>query len=269
MEKSIYIFSNFTAKETGKRGHRMNERDFMLKGISLRGLVIMDAATGAANTTCWLASKLKEAGGGKIISIDNDAETFPDAKQKLGELAEFVEFVKADLTDMPQIKSESVDLIVCHATMCAVNDRPLKAVKALAEFYRTLKKGGWLVIADEYPLPKASKPEQEVQVKRWQTYKAIAELVDGEHYTEIYPEELEFTAKLVGFKDMEIQRFNSGPISKEVMEEWKEEMPELINKIDDEDLKAAFEKAVARIWQEFIDKGGLFPDYYVMRARKK
>jgi ubiquinone/menaquinone biosynthesis C-methylase UbiE len=50
--------------------------------------------------------------------------------------------------------------------MCAVNDRPLKAVKALAEFYRILKKGGWLVIADEYPLSKASKPEQEVQVKR-------------------------------------------------------------------------------------------------------
>jgi hypothetical protein len=52
---------------------------------------------------------------------------------------------------------------------------------------------------------------------------------------------------------MEIQRFNSGPISREVMEEWREEMPELINKIDDEDLKAAFEKTVARIWQQLIN----------------
>jgi len=43
----------------------MNSQDFMLKGVSLRDLVIIDAATGAANTTCWLASKLKEAGGGK------------------------------------------------------------------------------------------------------------------------------------------------------------------------------------------------------------
>jgi ubiquinone/menaquinone biosynthesis C-methylase UbiE len=247
----------------------MGYRDFMLKGISLRGLVIMDAATGAANTTCWLASKLKEAGGGKIISIDNDAETFPDAKQKLGELAEFVKFVKADLTDMPQIKSKSVDLIVCHATICAVNDKPLKAVKALAEFYRTLKKGGWLVIADEYPLPKASKPEEIVQVNRWQTYKAIAELVDGEHYTEIYPEELEFAVKLVGFTDIELRRFHAGSLSKEVMEEWREEMPELIRKIDDDDLRAAFEKATAKVWQKFIEKGGIFPDYYVMRVRKK
>jgi SAM-dependent methyltransferase len=187
----------------------------------------------------------------------------------LGELAGLVEFVKTDLTNMLQIESESIDLILCHATMCAVNDRPLKAMKALSEFYRTLKKNGWLIIDDEYPLPKASKPEEEVQVKRWQTYKAIAELVDGEHYTEIYPEELEFAVKLVGFKDIELQRFEGGPLSNEVMEEWKEVMPELVNKIGDEDLKAAFEKAIGKIWQQYKSQGGIFPDYYVIRACKR
>jgi ubiquinone/menaquinone biosynthesis C-methylase UbiE len=74
-------------------------------------------------------------------SIDNDAETFPNAKRKLGELLKFVDFMKADLANMQQIKSESVDLIVCHATICAVNDKPLKAVKSLAEFDKALKKG--------------------------------------------------------------------------------------------------------------------------------
>lgn len=247
----------------------MDSQDFMLKEINLHGLVIMDAAAGAANTTRWLASKVKQAGGGRIISIDKNAEVFSDAKRKLGDLAEFVEFVKADLTGMRQIKSESVDVIVCHATMCAVNDRPLKALKALAEFYRVLKKGGWLIIADEYPLPKASKPEEEVQVIRWQTYKAIAELVDGEHYTEIYPEELRFAVQLVGFSDIELKRFGSEPLSKEVMEEWKEMMPELISKITDANLQAAFKKATAKIWRKFIEQGGVFPEYYVMRARKR
>ncbi|NIO36545.1 hypothetical protein GTO27_02460, partial [Candidatus Bathyarchaeota archaeon] len=55
----------------------MSSRDFMLRGINLRGLRVMDAGTGAANTTLWLAKKLKEAGGGRIISVDNDPETFP------------------------------------------------------------------------------------------------------------------------------------------------------------------------------------------------
>jgi len=246
----------------------MSSRDFMFRGIDLRGLIVMDAGTGAANTTLWLAKKLKEAGGGRIISIDIDPETFPDAKRKLGELAEMVEFVEADLTCMPQIKSESIDLIVCHATLCAVNDRPLKAVKALSEFYRVLKKGGWLIIDDEYPLPKPSKLEEKVQVKRWQTYKSVAEIVTGEHYTEIYPEELKFAAKLVGFKDIELRKFEGDPLSEEVMNEWREEMKKMIRRIDDEDLKAAFQKTTEKIWRTYKKQGGVFPPYYVMRMRK-
>ena len=77
----------------------MDSRDFMLKGICLHGLLIIDAGTGAANTTLWLAKKLEQAGGGRIISIDSNPETFPDAKVKLGELAKLVEFVKADLVE--------------------------------------------------------------------------------------------------------------------------------------------------------------------------
>lgn len=246
----------------------MSSQDFMLKGISLRGQHVMDAGTGAANTTFWLAKKLKEAGEGRIISVDKDPETFPDAESKLGDLARLVDFVEADLTYMPQIESESIDLVVCYATMCAVNDRPLKAVKALSEFYRTLKKSGWLIIDDEYPLPKALKPEQETQVKRWQTYKSIAELVEGEHYTEICPEELEFAAKLVGFKDIELKRFKGGPLSEEAMNEWREVIPEMIEKIDDEDLKLAFQKATERIWKTYKEQGGIFPSYYVMRMKK-
>ncbi|MDI6846711.1 MAG: class I SAM-dependent methyltransferase [Candidatus Bathyarchaeia archaeon] len=215
-----------------------------------------------------MAKKLKEAGGGRIISIDSDPETFPDAKRKLGELSKLVEFVEADLTCMPQIKSESVDLIVSHATICTVNDRPLKAVKALFEFYRTLKKDGWLIIDDEYPLPKALKPEEEVQVKRWQTYKSIAELVEGEHYTEIYPEELELAAKLVGFKDIELKKFEGGPLSEEAMNEWREAMPEMISEIDDEGVKPAFQKATERIWKTYKEQGGIFPSYYVMPMKK-
>lgn len=247
----------------------MSSRDFMLTGIDLFGLLVMDAGTGAANTTLWLAKKLKEAGDGRIISIDRNPGVFSDAERKLGELAKLVEFVEADLTRMPQIETESVDLIVCHATICAVNDRPLKAVKALSEFYRTLKKGGWLIIDDEYPLSKASKPEEEVQVRRWQLYKAVAELTEGRHYTEIYPEELEVATKLVGFRDIEWKKFEGPPLSEEAMNEWREEMPEMINEIDDKDLNPAFENAIERIWKKFVNQGGIFPPYYLLRARKK
>lgn len=249
------------------KGKVVNSREFMLKGINLQDLVVIDAGTGAANTTLWLTQKLTIAGGRGIVSLDHDPKTFLAAKKKLGGLAKPVDFVAADLTCIP-IKSESIDLIVCHATMCAINDRPLKAVKALLEFFRVVKHGGWLLIDDEYPLPKASTPKEEVQVKRWQTYKALAELVEGDHYTEIYPEELEFAAKFTGFKDVEWKKFEGGPLSEEVMNEWSELMSNLLNEIDNKDLRIAFKKLVERIQDEYRIHGGVFPPYYVIRMRK-
>lgn len=245
----------------------MNSRDFMLRGINLQDLVVMDAGTGAANTTFWLAQKLTIAGGRGIISLDHDPETFPAAKKKLGGLAKSVDFIVADLTCIP-IKNGSIDLIVSHATICAINNRPLKAVKALSEFFRVVKQGGWLLIDDEYPLPKASTPKEEVQVKRWQTYKALAELIEGDHYMEIYPEELEFAAKFTGFKNVEWKRFKGGPLSEEVMNEWSEAMSKMLNELADEGLKIAFGKVVERIWEEYLNHGGVFPPYFVMRMRK-
>lgn len=52
------------------------------------------------------------------------------------------------------------------------------------------------------------------------------------------------------------------------MNEWKEEMQEMIDKIYDEDLRMAFKKATERIWKTYKEKGGIFPPYYVMRMKK-
>jgi len=120
---------------------RKKMTDYMLDGVDFSNITVLDAATGAGNTTLKLARKMAEANGkGKIVSVDIDHETFPDVKKKLGELARFVEFVQADLTCMPQIESESFDLVVCTATLCVLNDRPLKVLRGLTEFYRVLKK---------------------------------------------------------------------------------------------------------------------------------
>lgn len=250
-------------------GQMVSRSEYVFRGIDFSGVTILDAGTGAGNTTMLLARKLEEAGGkGRIISVDIDPATFPSVKERLGDLARFVEFVKADLTSMPQIESGSIDIVVCTATLCALNDRPLKALRGLSEFYRVLKKGGWLIFSEEYPLPKATRPEEEVQVLRWQMYKSIAELLDGEHWTEIYPEELELAASLVGFKNIEWRRFEGGPLKRVTMEEWKEVMPEMIRKIDDKQLQKAFMELIQKIWDKFEKEGGVESPFYVMRMRK-
>jgi len=247
----------------------MEWTQYLLDEIDFSDLRVMDAGTGTGRTTSLLAGKVAETGGkGRILSVDIDPETFPEAKRMLGEHARFVEFVKADLTCMPQIESESFDLIVCTETLCALNDRPLKALKGLAEFYRVLRKGGLLIIADDCPLPTAATPEQEVQVMRWQMYKAIAELTGEGHYTEIYPDELESAASLVGFRNIEWRTFAGGPLQQDTMEEWRKVIPPMVNEIGDEQTREAFLALISKICKKYKKEGGRDASSYIMKMRK-
>lgn len=67
---------------------------------------------------------------------------------------------------------------------------------------------------------------------------------------------------------MLLGRISSSRISEEAMNERREMMTKMINKIDDADLKVAFQKATERIWKTFKKQGGVFPSYYVMRMKK-
>jgi ubiquinone/menaquinone biosynthesis C-methylase UbiE len=242
---------------------------YIFARIDFSNIIVLDAATGTGSTTLILARKMAEVNGkGKIISIDIEPDSFPEVKEKLEDLARYIEFVEADLTNMPQIENESFDLIVCTATMCALNNKPLKALKGLTEFYRVLKKGGELIIAEEHPLLKATKLEEEVQVMRWQFYKSVAELIGEGHYTEIYPEELRYAASLVGFKNIEWRNFEGGSLSKEIMDEWKDVMLPLVNKIKDAKTRKAFQTLIPKIYKKFEVKKSNIPPQYIMKMKK-
>ena len=74
--------------------------------------------------------------------------------------------------------------------------------------------------------------------------------------------------KLVGFKDIELEKFEGSSLSKDAMNEWREMMPKIINKVEDKDRKIAFQKATKKIWETYEKQGGVFSSYYVMRMRK-
>lgn len=247
----------------------MGDPDCLLEGIEFSDIVVMDAGTGAGATTRLLAKKMAEARGrGRIVSVDLDIESFQLARRRLGDLSRLVEFVRADLSEMPQVQSESFDLVVCTATMCAINDRPLRALRALSEYHRVLRKGGRLIIREEYPQPRAIDPDDEVHVKRWQFYKAVAELSGEGHYTEIHPEELQFAASLVGFRDIAWQRFEGGPIHENTMEEWREIMSSMVGGVANPQLQGDLRDMVTQIYSTYREKGGRNPPSYVMKMTK-
>lgn len=247
----------------------MSSAEYLLDGIDFSNIAIMDAGTGAGSTTLLLARRLAEAGcKSRIVSVDIDPTTFPYVKEKLGELARLVEFLEADLRCMPQVGDESFDLVACTGTLCALNNRPLRVLRGLTELYRVLKNGARLVVSEEYPLPRATKAEEEVQVLHWQTYKAVAELVDGEHWTEIYPEELEHAVSLVGFGSIEWRRFEGGPLREATMREWEEVMLRMAGGIENARIREAFLASIRETSKRFEEQGGVCPPSYVMKMRK-
>ncbi len=247
----------------------LSSSSYLLDGLDFSDAVVMDAGTGAGTTTLLLARKVAKAGGsGSIVSIDSNPAAFARARERLGDLAHLVQFVQANLTGMPQIGSAAFDIVVCTGTLCATNDRPLGAMRALAEFHRVLRDGGWLVIGEEYPLPRATRPEEELQALRWNIYKAVAELTGKGHYTEIYPEELEFAASLVGFRDIQWQRFGGGPIRRATMDEWREVMNSLAKRIENGRAREAFLDLVASTFARYLNSGGRCPPTYIMKMRK-
>lgn len=100
--------------------------EYFWRGVDLDGKVVLDAGTGFGVTTCEIAKRMsRQKHRGKIISVDIDPEAFEHARKMLQmqgwidllklkapkELLCLVEFVKADLSNMPEIKSESIDVM--------------------------------------------------------------------------------------------------------------------------------------------------------------
>lgn len=136
---------------------------------------------------------------GKIISVDVDFQCFELARKLLAKhrLEHLVNFVQANLLNMPEIKTNSIDIITSTRTISDINKSPCQLIRAISEFYRVLKNGGRIVLSDECPCLSPSSDEEEIAVLRWRLAKAISHLIGRPHGHEVKPEDLEFMLKLV------------------------------------------------------------------------
>jgi len=92
--------------------------EYFWQGVDLDNKVVLDAGTGFGITTSEIAGRFHvQKLRGRIISVDVDPSSFELARKRLKEkgLVELVTFVKADLLHMPEIQTESVDLVVSNA----------------------------------------------------------------------------------------------------------------------------------------------------------
>jgi ubiquinone/menaquinone biosynthesis C-methylase UbiE len=250
--------------------------EFFWKDTDLRNKTVLDAGTGFGVTTLEIAKRIqRQKANSMIISVDIDPKAFKHARSQLRShgllkshsLLKLVAFIRADLSHMP-IKEETVDLVISTRALSDVESSPFHAIRAVAEFYRVLKGAGKVVIGDECPVLIPSTAKEEVAVLRWQLAKAISHLIGRPHASEIFPEDLEFVARLVGFCECEWAVFEGENIPERRIDYFVTKSTEMCNELADPNLKQAFIMAIQEVKKLFKKKGGTFPPTYIMHATK-
>jgi ubiquinone/menaquinone biosynthesis C-methylase UbiE len=243
--------------------------EYFWKDVDLDGKVLLDAGTGFGVTTSEIAKRILPTKRSRIISVDIDSESLEQVRKLLSqELKDLITFIRADLSSMPEISTESVDVIISTRTLADINSIPCRLTRALVEFRRILKPNGRVVLSDECPVLKARSAEESVAVARWQLAKAISHIVGGPHANEIEPEDVEFTMKLTGFKDCRWAVFAGEEISERRINRFVERATEMTNGIEDLKLKNAFSEAIVNAREMFKKRGGVFPPRYILHANK-
>lgn len=243
--------------------------EYFFHGIDFEDKLILDAGTGPGQTIEGLVDRVIEAGGSsRIIGVDHSQNALDNVLKQLGDKAENVQFLKADLADMPQVESSSIDTITCTDVLCMVEMSPLRSLRVMSEFNRVLKPGGRLVIGEQVPMPKATIPKEQVWARRWQIVKAMKHIQEQRHLEEIQPEDLEFCLITLGFNAIRWVIFEGKDFDDSV--EWGLRRPlATAEKLENELLQKAFTRQIDGLRSVFAQHGAAFLPYYVMHAQKK
>jgi len=250
---------------------------YFWQGVDLDGKVVLDAGTGFGLTTCEIAKRIsKQKHKGKIVSVDIDSESFKLARKQLlteglmslADLRRLVSFVRADLSHMPEVTSNSIDVIVSTRTVADINSHPCRLVRAIAEFHRVLKPNGQIVLSDECPLLRTQNQEQQVAVMRWQLVKAVSHLIGTPHANEVEPEDLESITELVGFRKCRWVIFRGDRITQQRINHFVSRASESARLIDNQKLADAFLEEIQHVKSLFNEQAGIFPPHYILHAKK-
>ncbi|MBD8492935.1 class I SAM-dependent methyltransferase [Pseudomonas syringae] len=131
------------------RSHTWQYRVLRVAIHDLRGLfseplpanaVLLDAGCGQGKSFRYLNEVFKPA---RIIGVDADPHSLTQSAEEAERLGLPVELIGSDCASL-NLPDASVDLLFCHQTFHHLVEQE----QALAEFYRVLKPGGYLLFAE-------------------------------------------------------------------------------------------------------------------------
>jgi ubiquinone/menaquinone biosynthesis C-methylase UbiE len=102
--------------------------------------VLLDAGCGQGKSFQYLRRAFMP---GRLIGVDADPDSLDRSREEAVNQSMAVELIDSDCANL-QVADASVDLLFCHQTFHHLVEQE----KALAEFYRVLKPGGYLLFAE-------------------------------------------------------------------------------------------------------------------------
>lgn len=234
-----------------------------LKGLDLEGKKVLDAGTGACGMTKHLEDR-----GAEIISVDINTEYLKQCKEQ----TETAQFLRADLSDLTSLKSETFDYVVCNFVISALSEnKDIIITSVLREFEKVLKENGTLVIIDYYPFEEAKSPAplDRSHIELWRLENAISELIGEGHLEEYTPEVLEEELNSIGFQNMGTSTLlEPVPWPIDLLREHEIVIKDNIDKLESDRLKESLMCELEKIMDSTEDRKVESGAIYELRAEK-
>lgn len=245
---------------------------FFWEGIDLDNKVVLEGGTSWGNTTRIIVNKIQENNWNtKLISVDIDDSHFDEIEEDIRKNFKQLDLRKGDLSNLEFIPDESIDVVICNYTISSVNQFPLRAVKALKELYRVLKKGGQILITEEMPIWSIDNREYCYWSKRSRIIKSISVLKARAHFNEMHPKDLEEALKITGFNNIECQQFKekiNAELATKFLDKKKQTLIKGSNDLEDENITKGFVELTEKLVKEFEGTDEFSAPAYIIRAIK-
>jgi SAM-dependent methyltransferase len=230
---------------------------------------ILEVGCGRGGSTRVIVRRLAGQPGARLIATDVDDRHFAALQIELEPSGVPITFLRTGAVELDGVAPDSVDLLVCDNTLCAVNSQDGQVVLALQRFHQVIKPGGWLSVEEEFPICLAANPRQAVWAEKWRILRAIERLSGRTPYEEFSPENLADLCQMAGFQDTAWQPgISELPVPGALdfffarIESWLPLMTEPVTAAD-------FRNQAAALAVQLDRAGGMEIPYYRLRARKK
>lgn len=240
----------------------------MLEGISLENKVILEVGCGRGGSTRELVNLLLKHPGTTLVATDISDQHFDQLRKEFSGLPLQIHFIQTDASTLDGIQDNTIDIIVCNYTLCAINAQNGLAHLALRRFWEVLKQEGFLFVEEEMPINYAANPAQMIWAAKWRILRAAQLLADIPQYSEFQPEILAEMCKLAGFDQIEWQTDITLFQEENVLEFFHKRLNGLISQLPNDALQMGFKEAAAKLNSAATQAGGIEIPFYRLSARK-